>query len=37
MAVLAGGLFAAGLYMMMRRSMVKVIIGLALIIHRRWC
>lgn len=33
MAVLIGGLFAAGLYMIMRRSIVKVIIGLALISH----
>ena len=28
-----GGLVAAGLYMMMRRSMVKLIIGLALLSH----
>jgi len=32
-AVLVGILFAAGLYMMMRRSIVKVIIGLALVSH----
>lgn len=32
-AVLVGLLFSAGLYMMMRRSIVKVIIGLALISH----
>jgi len=32
-AVLIGILFSAGLYMLMRRSIVKVIIGLALISH----
>lgn len=32
-AVLVGVLFAAGLYMLMRRSIVKVIIGLALLSH----
>ena len=33
MAVVAGTLYAGGLYMMMRRSMVKLIIGLALLSH----
>ena len=33
MAVVAGSLYAGGLYMMMRRSMVKLIIGLALLSH----
>lgn len=31
LAFVIGGLYAAGLYMMMRRSIVKLIIGLALI------
>jgi multicomponent Na+:H+ antiporter subunit C len=31
LAFIVGGLFAAGLYMMLRRSMVKVILGLALL------
>ena len=31
LAFVIGGLFAAGLYMMLRRSIVKLIIGLALI------
>lgn len=31
LAVVIGGLYAAGLYMMMRRSIVKLIIGLALL------
>lgn len=33
MAILIGLLFSAGLYMMMRRSIVKVIIGVVLISH----
>jgi multicomponent Na+:H+ antiporter subunit C len=33
MAIVVGGLFAGGLYMMMRRSIVKLIIGLALLSH----
>ena len=33
MAFVIGGLYAAGLYMMMRRSIVKLIIGLALLSH----
>ena len=33
MAVLVGCLYAGGLYMMMRRSIVKLIIGLALLSH----
>jgi multicomponent Na+:H+ antiporter subunit C len=33
LAVVIGGLYAAGLYMMMRRSIVKIIIGLALLGH----
>ncbi len=33
MAWVVGGLYAAGLYLMMRRSIVKVIIGLILISH----
>ncbi|MCL6544075.1 MAG: Na+/H+ antiporter subunit C [Bryobacteraceae bacterium] len=32
-AILVGVLFAAGLYMLLRRSIVKVIIGLALLSH----
>lgn len=31
LAFLIGGLYAAGLYMMMRRSMVKLIIGISLL------
>jgi multicomponent Na+:H+ antiporter subunit C len=30
LAIVVGGLYAAGLYMMMRRSIVKLIIGLVL-------
>lgn len=33
MAVVIGGLFSAGLYMMMRRSIVKLIFGLFLLSH----
>lgn len=33
LAVLVGGLYAAGLYMTMRRSIVKILIGLALLSH----
>ncbi|MBA3715662.1 MAG: Na+/H+ antiporter subunit C [Pyrinomonadaceae bacterium] len=33
LAVVIGGLYATGLYMMMRRSIVKLIIGLALLSH----
>lgn len=33
MAILVGTLYAAGIYMMMRRSLVKLIIGLALLGH----
>jgi multicomponent Na+:H+ antiporter subunit C len=33
LALLVGGLYAAGLYMTMRRSIVKIIIGLALLSH----
>jgi multicomponent Na+:H+ antiporter subunit C len=33
LALVIGGLYAAGLYLMMRRSMVKLIIGLALLGH----
>mgnify|MGYP001069361761 CR=1 FL=1 len=33
LAFVIGGLFAAGLYLMLRRSIVKLIIGLALISH----
>ena len=32
-AFVIGGLYAAGLYMMMRRSIVKLILGLALLSH----
>lgn len=31
--IVVGGLVAAGLYMMMRRSMIKLVIGLALLGH----
>lgn len=33
LAFVAGALYAAGLYLMMRRSIVKLIIGLALLSH----
>lgn len=33
LAIVVGGLYAAGIYMMMRRSVVKLIIGLALLSH----
>lgn len=33
LAFVIGGLYAAGIYMMMRRSIVKLIIGLALLGH----
>lgn len=33
LAIVVGGLYAAGLYMMMRRSIVKLIIGLVLLGH----
>lgn len=33
LAFLVGGLYAAGLYMMMRRSIVKLVIGLVLLSH----
>jgi multicomponent Na+:H+ antiporter subunit C len=33
LAVLVGGLYAAGLYLMMRRSIVKLILGLSLLGH----
>ena len=33
LALIVGSLYAAGLYMMMRRSSVKLIIGLALLSH----
>jgi multicomponent Na+:H+ antiporter subunit C len=33
LAVVIGGLYAAGLYMMLRRSLVKLIIGLILFSH----
>lgn len=33
LAFVIGGVFAAGVYMMLRRSIVKMIIGLALIAH----
>jgi multicomponent Na+:H+ antiporter subunit C len=32
-AIVVGGLFAAGTYLMMRRNIVKLIIGLALLSH----
>ena len=31
LAITAGGLFAAGLYMMLRRSLVKILVGLLLL------
>ncbi len=33
MAVVVGGLYAAGLYLMMRRSLVRLILGLTLLSH----
>ncbi len=33
LALVIGGLYAAGLYLMMRRNLVKLIIGLALLSH----
>jgi multicomponent Na+:H+ antiporter subunit C len=33
LAVLVGGLYAAGLYMMLRRSIFKLLLGLALLSH----
>lgn len=33
LALVVGGLYAAGVYMMMRRSIVKLLIGLALLGH----
>lgn len=33
LALVVGGLYAAGIYMLMRRSVVKLIIGLALLSH----
>lgn len=33
LAILTGGLFAAGLYLMMRRSLVKIVLGLVLLGH----
>ena len=33
LAVVIGGLYAAGVYMLMRRSIVKLIIGLGLLAH----
>jgi multicomponent Na+:H+ antiporter subunit C len=33
LAVVIGGLYAAGIYMMLRRSLVKLLIGLALLSH----
>ena len=33
LAIVVGGLIAAGFYMMMRRSLMKLIIGLALLSH----
>ncbi len=33
MAIVIGGLYAAGLYMMLRRSIIKLIIGLGLLGH----
>ncbi|MHB0959495.1 MAG: Na+/H+ antiporter subunit C [Pirellulaceae bacterium] len=32
-AIVVGGLYAAGIYMMLRRSVLKLIIGLALLSH----
>lgn len=33
LAIAVGGLYAAGLYLMMRRSMIKAVLGLALLSH----
>lgn len=33
LAVVVGGLYAAGIYMMLRRSLVKLLIGLGLLSH----
>lgn len=33
LAILIGGLYACGLYLMMRRSIVKIIVGLAILGH----
>ncbi|HUF41047.1 MAG TPA: Na+/H+ antiporter subunit C [Verrucomicrobiae bacterium] len=33
LAIVIGGLYAAGLYMMMRRSILKLVLGLALLSH----
>lgn len=33
LAIVVGGLYAAGLYLMLRRSLVKLLIGLALLSH----
>ncbi|MBU2610130.1 MAG: Na+/H+ antiporter subunit C [Chloroflexi bacterium] len=33
LAILVGGLYAAGVYMLLRRSLVKILIGLALLGH----
>lgn len=33
LAILVGGLFAAGAYLLMRRSIVKLVLGLALLSH----
>ncbi|MEQ9411762.1 MAG: Na+/H+ antiporter subunit C [Fuerstiella sp.] len=33
LAVIVGGLYAAGIYMMLRRSVVKLLIGLGLLSH----
>ncbi|TVQ61890.1 MAG: Na+/H+ antiporter subunit C [Phycisphaerales bacterium] len=33
LAILIGGLYASGLYLMMRRSIVKLIVGLAILGH----
>jgi multicomponent Na+:H+ antiporter subunit C len=33
LALVVGGLYAAGIYMMLRRSIVKLLIGLALLSH----
>ena len=33
LAVVIGGLYAAGLYMMLRRSLVKLVVGLILLAH----
>jgi multicomponent Na+:H+ antiporter subunit C len=33
LAVVVGGLYAAGIYLMLRRSMVKLVLGLALLGH----